>query len=89
MFFFPPKNIQIEYRPSACLEPQFYQTFCTLLERNLGPGFNPPSNAVCPEPANQHQRSQWMAVGLWITAAFKTRRRQDWEDVFTGKSESL
>ncbi|KAG9093783.1 hypothetical protein FS749_013735 [Ceratobasidium sp. UAMH 11750] len=68
----------------ACLEPPFYQTFCKLIQKNIGPNFLPPSNAIRPEPARQGDRGQWAAVALWIEAAFKTRPRQDWEDIFKG-----
>ncbi|KAG9104831.1 hypothetical protein FRC06_008061 [Ceratobasidium sp. 370] len=68
----------------ACLEPQFYQTFCKLIQKNLGSNFLPPSNAVRPEPGRQQERGQWAAVKLWIEAAFKTRPRREWEDIFKG-----
>ncbi|KAG8747336.1 hypothetical protein FRC10_001515 [Ceratobasidium sp. 414] len=68
----------------ACLEPQFYQTFCKLIQKNLGPNFLPPSNAINPEPSRQRERSEWAGVGLWIEAAFKTRPRHEWEDIFKG-----
>ncbi|KAG9126767.1 hypothetical protein FRC07_002035 [Ceratobasidium sp. 392] len=68
----------------ACLEPQFYQTFCELIQKNLGPNFSPPSNAIRPEPSRQGDRGQWLGFGLWIEAAFKTRSRREWENIFKG-----
>ncbi|QRV75194.1 CaiB/baiF CoA-transferase family protein [Ceratobasidium sp. AG-Ba] len=68
----------------GCLEPQFYQTFCNLIQNNLGPVFRPPANAIGPNPAKQNDRIQWPAVALWLEAAFRTRPRSEWEGVFKG-----
>ncbi|KAJ1308043.1 hypothetical protein OPQ81_002110 [Rhizoctonia solani] len=68
----------------ACLEPKFFVTFCTLIQRHIPSNFNPPSGAICPEPSIQHNREKWKSVERWITEAFKTRTRKEWEDVFKG-----
>ncbi|CAE6437217.1 unnamed protein product [Rhizoctonia solani] len=68
----------------ACLEPKFFATFCTLIQQNLPSNFNPPTGAAQPDPSAQHDREKWTAVERWITGAFKTRTRKEWEDVFKG-----
>ncbi|KAH7341281.1 CoA-transferase family III [Rhizoctonia solani] len=68
----------------ACLEPKFFATFCTLIQRSLPPNFNPPTGAARPDPSTQHDREKWSFVECWITEAFKTRTRKEWEDVFKG-----
>ncbi|CAE6467283.1 unnamed protein product [Rhizoctonia solani] len=68
----------------ACLEPKFFATFCTLIQRNLPSNFNPPTGTVYPEPSTQQDREKWQLVASWITAAFKTRTRKEWEDIFKG-----
>ncbi|CUA70888.1 alpha-methylacyl-CoA racemase [Rhizoctonia solani] len=66
----------------ACLEPKFFATFCTLIQRNIPPNFNPPTGAVPPEPSIQQDREMWQPVECWITEAFRTRTRKEWEDIF-------
>ncbi|CAE7098855.1 unnamed protein product [Rhizoctonia solani] len=68
----------------ACLEPRFFATFCTLVQRNLPPNFNPPTDAIRPEPSIQQDRKKWQSVERWITGAFKTRTRSEWEGIFKG-----
>ncbi|KAG8691407.1 hypothetical protein FRC11_004273 [Ceratobasidium sp. 423] len=68
----------------ACLEPKFFATFCTLIQRGLPSNFNPSTGAVCPEPSIQQDREKWKSIERWITEAFKTRTRKEWEDIFKG-----
>ncbi|CAE6443785.1 unnamed protein product [Rhizoctonia solani] len=68
----------------ACLEPKFFATFCTVIQHNLPSNFNPPAGAVRPKPSTQQDREKWQLVERWITAAFKTRTRKEWEDIFKG-----
>ncbi|CAE6475104.1 unnamed protein product [Rhizoctonia solani] len=68
----------------ACLEPKFFATFCTIIQRNLPSKFNPPTGAVRPEPSNQQDREKWKPIERWITEAFKSRTRKEWEEIFKG-----
>ncbi|KAF8676786.1 CoA-transferase family III [Rhizoctonia solani] len=68
----------------ACIEPKFFATFCTLIQHHLPSNFNPPMDATRPEPSTQGDRDKWRSHERWITEAFKTRTRKEWEDIFKG-----
>jgi crotonobetainyl-CoA:carnitine CoA-transferase CaiB-like acyl-CoA transferase len=69
----------------ACIEAKFFATFCTLIQRHIPSNFNPPADAIRPEPSIQQDRNKWKSIERWITEAFKTRTRKEWEDAFKGE----
>jgi len=85
-----------KYTTLACLEPRFYRIFLqTLLPTLQLPStssksltqfpFPPPSNIGYPHPDEQMERSTWPALRSFLTMAFRSKTRKEWEVIFEGK----
>jgi alpha-methylacyl-CoA racemase len=84
-----------KYISVGAIEPRFYSTFIWTLSSalqsshppkdSLAPAaFPPPSNIDYPHPQDQYNRATWPALKSFLTAAFKTKTRDEWAAVFVG-----
>ncbi|CEQ41502.1 SPOSA6832_03246, partial [Sporobolomyces salmonicolor] len=69
------------YMSVGALENHFYRTFLETLLSSL-PGDLVPSPA--PSPADQLDRTTWPALSTFLAAAFRSKTRQEWTDLFLG-----
>lgn len=65
----------------AALENPFYSTFLSTLLPTLHKKLIPSSP---PTPATQMDRESWPALAEFLTAAFKSKTRAEWTQIFLG-----
>ncbi|GAA5877483.1 hypothetical protein JCM1840_003864 [Sporobolomyces johnsonii] len=69
------------YMSVGALENHFYRTFLETFLASLPADLIP---SPAPSPADQLDRTTWPSLSTFLTAAFRSKTRQEWTDLFLG-----
>ncbi|PWN19017.1 putative alpha-methylacyl-CoA racemase [Microstroma glucosiphilum] len=61
----------------GAIEPQFYSALLSILKESLSS-----SSLSHPSPADQHKKDGWPALTQYLTDAFLSKSRSEWENIF-------
>jgi alpha-methylacyl-CoA racemase len=75
-FYAAYRTLDGRYMAVGALEPQFFATFVYLL-------------GVEVDPADQSDRTRWDGMRATFAAAFATRTRHEWTEVFAGSDSCV